>query len=420
MTRLESRAITTGRLLVTVQEVDKNLLRIIDRNTIYALPREKVLVFDRHNNLIYSSLEDLQGMHTLEMLNEIRQKKIIRGTIGDMEQVGVLYREGADDYVIIAVAYDRFGKSKLRNLRTVLLSGLIVGIIIIILAGRWYAAQALVPLSRLNAEISTISAGSLDKRADEGNQKDEIAQLAINFNLMLERLEKAFEMQNSFVSNASHELRTPLATMRSQIQVTLAKERTVEDYKTLLQSLQEDINSFSELTNGLLTLARSGMDKQKLQFTTFRIDEVLFLAQEELARQHRNYQFQMDYDHLPENDRDLIVFGNEQLIATALLNFMDNACKFSKNKTAMISMACKGKMVEIRFKDSGIGVPEKEKEKIFSPFYRAGNAKSFARGHGIGLSLCKRIMELHGGRVSLISNPDEGSIFTATLPIYQG
>ncbi len=418
-TRLENRAMTTARLLVTVQEVDKNLLRIIDRNTIYALPREKVLVFDRNNRLIYSSLEDLKISHTINFLNDIRSKKLIRGTVGDMEQVGVLYQEGGDDYVIIATAYDRFGISKLRNLRTVLITWLIVGIIIIVLAGRWFARQALMPLARLNQQISTITAGSLDKRAYEGNRMDEIAKLAMNFNLMLERLEKAFQMQKSFVSNASHELRTPLATMRSQLQVALENERTKEEYKSLLQSLLEDIKGFSKLTSGLLALARSGMDVHQLKFTPLRIDDILFSAQEELANMQPDYQFHLDYTLLPDNDKDLIVNGNEQLLSTALINFMDNACKFSKDKSVQISLACKDKMVEIRFADKGIGIPESEIEKIFSPFYRGGNAKSFVKGHGIGLSLCQKIIEMHGGKITVQSQENSGTTFIAVIPILQ-
>src|SRR5690606_34631243 len=141
-------------------------------------------------------------------------------------------------------------------------------------------------------QVSKITAGNLAQRIDEGNSRDEIALLAMNFNRMLQRIEMAFEVQRSFVSNASHELRTPLAAMRSQLQVTLEKIRSPEEYQKVLQSLLEDTNSFAELTTGLLHLAQSGVENQDLLFTNVRIDEALFTAQEELARRKPEYHFQ--------------------------------------------------------------------------------------------------------------------------------
>jgi signal transduction histidine kinase len=264
--RLENRALTTAKLLLTVEEVDKDLLRIIDKNSVPALPQEEILVFDKNDSLGYSSVDEPTQYYPPSLLERIRREKNVRLASGDFEQVGVLYEQGEEEFISIASAYDRYGRNKLRNLRTILISGLVVGICIIIVAGRWFAAQVLSPLAKMNSQVSKISAGNLAQRIDEGNQKDEIARLAMNFNKMLKRLETAFEMQQSFVSNASHELRTPLAVMRSQLQVTLEKERSQEEYRKVLRSLLDDTNLFAELTNGLLTLAQSGVENQRLHF----------------------------------------------------------------------------------------------------------------------------------------------------------
>ncbi|MCB0517759.1 MAG: HAMP domain-containing protein [Lewinellaceae bacterium] len=416
--RLESRAVTTARLLVTVEEVDKDLLRIIERNSVPGLPLEEIVVFNKDNELDYSSVDVNEIKYPPELLQKIRQAKNIRLASGDFEQVGILYGEAnKNEIVVIATAYDRYGRNKLRNLGTVLISGLIVGIGIIVLAGRLFARQALVPLAKMNEQVSKITAGSLEQRIDEGNKTDEIARLAMNFNKMLRRLETAFEMQKNFVSNASHELRTPLAVMRSQLQVALEKDRTTEEYHQVLSSLLEDTNSFTELTNGLLTLAQSGIDGQKLHFNSIRLDEVLFSSQEELAKQKPHYHFQFDYDNLPEDEESLTIQGNEQLLNTAFTNFMDNACKFSEEKTVYISLASKGKHIEISFRDKGAGIPPDELRKIFSPFYRAANAQHLVKGHGIGLSLCKRIIELHSGTISVNSKLKKGSTFKVVIPI---
>jgi len=415
--RLENKAVTTARLLLTVEEVNKDLLRIIDKNSAPALPQEEIMVFDKDGNLAYSSVDTPTQFYPPSLLDRIRKEKNIRLFSENYEKVGVLYEQGEGGFIAIASAYDRYGRNKLRNLATILISGLVVGIGIIVLAGRWFAGQVLTPLTKINTQVSKITAGSLAQRIDEGNQKDEIARLAMNFNQMLARLETAFEMQQSFVSNASHELRTPLAVMRSQLQVTLEKERSQGDYRLVLQSLLDDTNSFAELTNGLLTLAQSGIGNQRFHFSRLRVDEVLFSAQEELARQKPHFHFQFDYDTLPENENSLTLAGNEQLLATAFINFMDNACKFSPDNTVHISLTAKGKIIEIRFMDRGAGIPEGEWNKIFSPFYRAPNAQNIAKGHGIGLSLCKNIIEMHGGTIGVQSILKKGSQFKVSLPM---
>lgn len=418
--RLEGRATTTARLLVTVQEVDKTLLRIIDKNSLPALPEEQVLVFDKNNELDYSSVEEPRLDYRPDLLDRIRREGKITFKTGNIEQVGFSYHgEGNEGYVVLASAYDRFGQSKLANLRTILLLGLLVGIGIIVPTGWIYSKQALAPLASMNNQVANINAGNLDRRLDEGNRTDEIARLAMNFNQMLKRLETAFEVQQSFVANASHELRTPLAAMRSQLQVILAKDRSAGEYRSTLQSLLDDTDAFARLTTGLLHLAQSNVDNQRFRFVPCRVDEVLFSAQEELARLHPNYHFQMDYGAFPDDEEALTILGYEQLLSIAFLNFMDNACKFSPDYTVHISLISRPGQLEIQFNDNGIGIPLEEQDKIFNPFHRATNVQGVAKGHGIGLSLCQKIVQLHNGEIVLKSAPGKGSSFVVHLPLRQ-
>ncbi|MCF8245029.1 MAG: HAMP domain-containing protein [Saprospiraceae bacterium] len=415
--RLESRAMTTARLLVTVQEVDKALLRIIDQNSIPALPEEQVLIFDKNNELDYSSVESTNKSYPPELLERVRREERILFKIGDIEQVGLMYRDGEGEFVVMASAYDRFGRRKLKNLRTILLIGWLVGIGITVPAGLVFAKQGLAPLAKMNNQVANINAGNLDRRLDEGNRTDEIARLAMNFNLMLLRLETAFEMQQSFVANASHELRTPLAVMRSQLQVTLSKKRVAGEYRATLQSLLDDTDAFARLTTGLLQLAQSDVENQRFRFKPCRVDEALFTAQEELAKLHPNYHFQMDYAALPDDEEALTIPGNEQMLSIAFLNFMDNACKFSPDHTVQISLISTQGRLEIRFSDNGLGIPLDEQEKIYNAFHRAANVQGIAKGHGIGLSLCQKIVQLHSGEIQLKSAPGKGSVFIVRLPL---
>ena len=414
--RLESRAITTARLFVTVQEVDENMLRIIDKNSIHAMFQERVLIFNPDNRLIYSSLDDLEVPYSSDLLKEIRKKQKVEYSVDDVEHIGIVYKGDQGDFVVISSAYDRFGRSKLQNLRNVLIAGLFVGILIIVLAGAVFAGQVLQPLARINAEVSNISAGNLSLRIDEGNRHDEIAQLAMNFNDMLHRLESAFEVQQQFVSNASHEMRNPLAAITTQLQLILDKKRTPEEYEQAMQSMLDDTQTLVELTNGLLTLAQSGIEKQRFQFGPVRVDEVLFLAQNELGKAHPDYHFIIEYGTFPEDESQLTIPGNEQLLKTAFLNLMDNACKFSPDRTVRIQVAANLHTIDVSFSDHGIGVPQEEQELIFNPFYRSSNVQSAMKGHGIGLSLCRRILQLHNSNISIRSSLGSGSCFAVQLP----
>jgi signal transduction histidine kinase len=414
--RLESRAVTTARLLLVVNEVDKKLLKIIDKNSIHALYDEKVLVFNNHDSLIYSSLDDLEINYSTEFLNRIHREKKIEESDNENEKVGILVSSQGENFVIIASAYDRFGRSKLNNLRNVLISGLLIGIGIIVLTGRLFAGQVLVPIARLNGEISTISAGNLSQRVEEGNQKDEIAQLAMNFNKMLERLESAFEIQQNFVLSASHELRTPLAAISSQLQASLTQERPAEEYKAILQSVLEDTQALTMLTNGLLMLAQSRLERERIGFASTRADEIVFSAQKELSRIHPEYFFQIDYTEFPTEESALLVEGNDPLLRNAFINLMDNACKYAMDKTVRVTIAFPGNTVRICFADNGIGIPRGETELVFAPFFRGSNIKARIKGYGMGLAICKRIIALHGGRIWMESAPGNGSRFYVELP----
>lgn len=415
--RLESRGITTARLLVTVKEVDNDLLRIIDRNSINALFQEKVLVFNRNNKLVYSSLDDLNVPYSLDLLKEIRRKRKVEYVENDSENIGIVYASDEGEYVVISSAFDRYGRAKLQNLRNVLLTGFFVSMLVIFLTGAIFAGQVLQPLVRMNAEVSSISAGNLGQRIDEGNKRDEIAKLAMNFNDMLHRLESAFEIQQQFVSNASHELRTPLAAITSQLQLILDKKRSPEEYRNVLQSLHDDTRTLVDLTNGLLTLAQSGIEKQRLQFQSIRVDETLFAAQNELGNAHPKYRFLIEYEKLPDDESLLMIAGNEQLLKTAFLNLMDNACKFSSDHTVRIRFSVQNKRIDISFIDNGVGIEPEEQELIFNPFYRGSNVQTSVKGYGIGLSLCRRIVLLHKGSIAVQSAPGQGSHFEVSLPV---
>jgi Signal transduction histidine kinase len=253
-------------------------------------------------------------------------------------------------------------------------------------------------------------------RLNEGNGRDEIAQLGKNFNNMLQRLELAFEVQQQFVSSASHELRNPLAAITGQLQMVLEKKRSPEEYERALRSLLEDTQTLVALTNGLLLLAQSNVQKQRLLFSKIRVDELLFAAQNELGKSQPDYHFQFEYGAFPDDEGAFSTNANEHLLKTAFINLMDNACKFSPDRLVQMRVDADMDVVQISFANSGAGIPPDEQALIFTPFFRGQYSTSDVPGYGIGLALCKRIVQLHQGDIELKSEAGNGARFTVKLP----
>lgn len=415
--RLNQKAQTTIRLLVEVEELNKRLLQIIDNNTSTALVDEKVLVFDAADNLVYASTgTDNQDTDSdRDLLQRVRAERVVKSVNGENEVLGLLHTEGPDSLVVVASAYDEFGKSKLRHLRRTLGWGLLAGIGLTIGLSIFFAGQSLRPIGALNRQIQTITERNLRQRLDEGRRRDEVEQLAVNFNTVLHRLEQAFEQQRSFVSHASHELRTPLAALKSEIQLGLRHPLSPEASRQVLETLHSDTDRLIGLTNSLLFLARALENMGQMPLREVRMEEAIALAQEELLSARPGYQVEIAYEHLPESDTQTLVAGNEDLLKRVLLNLMDNACKYSPDATARVAIGGDDAVCRVSVRDAGIGISPDDLTRIFEPFYRAANATGFA-GFGVGLSICQRIMELHRGRLLVESTLGQGSCFTLELP----
>ncbi|WP_128544423.1 sensor histidine kinase [Larkinella soli] len=412
--RLKSKARTTARFLVMVSEVDQKLLKIIDRNTLTALYDEKVLVFDEKNRLIYASVDDQVIHYQKQLLDEVRQQKDVETWSDQNQLVGILFEESGRKLVVLASAYDLFGRNKQLNLGITLVWGLIFGIGITVGLGIFFAGQSLQPIDQINRQISTITARNLQQRLDEGDRKDEIDQLAVNFNVVLGRLEQAFEQQRSFVSHASHELRTPLAALKSEIQLGLLRRFSPEEYQEILNNLLSDTDRLINLTNSLLFLARTLENLTQMPLVPVRMEEVVLMAKDELISAKPEYRIEFDYENLPDSENETMVSGNEELLKRVLQNLLDNACKYSTDRTARIRIGTDRKFCRVSIEDRGIGMAPEEMERAFEPFYRSPKAVGF-EGFGIGLPICQRIVELHQGRITVESRLHEGSRFTVWL-----
>lgn len=173
----------------------------------------------------------------------------------------------------------------------------------------------------------------------------------------------------------------------------------------------------SRLTNGLLELARANSGAKTIQFAMVRIDEMLWQAQTELLKKKPEYLVSVDFEELPEDENLLMVSGIKSLLKGALMNLMENGCKFSNKKQVRILLQLKPHMISIRYSDEGMGISQEDLHHIFELFYSSERTRHIS-GHGIGLLLTLKIIQLHGGNLYVHSQLGIGTTITVELPMH--
>lgn len=414
--RLKTKGINTARLLVDVEEVDATTLRRIEGENRVSLHNERIVIFDYQNNELFSTDEDGLLEIRQEHLDDVRLYQEVWWTQDQLEVLGILFADRYDRFVVIIGATDIYGFRKLSNLRNILLIVIGISMVLLFVAGRIFAGRALAPINRVVRQVDNISIHNLDMRVDVGNGQDEVARLAKTFNRMLERLEGAFRLQKNFIANASHELRTPLTAINGQLEVALMKQRSGETYREILESTMDDMRQLNRVANRLLELAQASSEVSELGFQSVRIDDILWQARSELLK--RNPEYHVNIAFAPEltDPEHLTVLGNDQLLKTAVLNLMENGCKYSYDKTVTVTAGISETSLRLKFQDKGIGIPPEDIANIFEPFYRSSNAIGI-RGHGLGLSIVDRVIRVHGGQVTVASEPGTHTTFTMALPL---
>ncbi|RFP65992.1 sensor histidine kinase [Hymenobacter lapidiphilus] len=386
------------------------------------LPAEEVHVFDARNRMVFREGREDRNV-PVSLLQQVRQTgREVRFEGRFHQTVGLLYKEpGRGNFVVVASSVDADSEEKLGNLLTVLTFGLLVSLVVVGIGGLIFAGQALMPMKRIVREVDSITASDLHQRLSPGQGRDEVSLLAQRFNSLLDRLETAFVGQRTFVRDASHELRTPLAAIIGQLEVALLQqERTPEEYQRVLRATLDAARLLKDLTNGLLQIARASDDPSQVPRICLRLDELLLMAHEELHRRHPTRRIDLDFREVPGVAAAVpfAVLGNEALVLVAFLNILENACKFTAaNPTAPIvaTLTATRSQVQLLVVDQGPGMSEADRQQVFVPFFRAEAVRTVP-GHGIGLPLTAKIMELHGGRVEVASTLGQGTRVRLTFP----
>lgn len=409
--RLRQKSYTTVRLLAEVNEVDQDLLKVIDRNTINEMYDEKVLVFNENSQLIYSSLDDEAIPYSTKLIDQIRSKEDQYYVDDDGDEVvGVHYREHGHDYVVLASAYDRYGISKLENLRNLVIGALLAGTLLIALASYFYIRQVFRPIDQLNRSIQNINENNLREFVPTGRNRDELAELANNYNQMLGRLYKAFELQRAFVRNASHELKTPLAVIQGKLEkLTVAKSDPSEN-SYIVESLIEDVQGQAALIESLLLLQRL-QTEVPIHKAHVRVDDILDATVSEVKAEFDQLNVEMDMSPSIKTDDQLTVVANSMLMRICFKNLVTNAALYSETNDLRITIASEGSNLLIEFVNRG---SEALPAGTFQPFYRQPESQH-KPGSGLGLSVVSQILTSISGTISY-HFVDGNHTFTVSAP----
>lgn len=412
---LKSEGITKANLFLAGQ-VDAETMQSVYLNNRKFINEVEVAVYTPDFKMLYhDAIHNDIVKETKGMIDEIMQKKEIEFHVGKYQGIGVVFPYRGKEYIVTAAAYDGYGYDNLIGLQETLMVLFIVGLSLLFIAGYFLARLSLKPIRNIVNEAELITASHIDRRIPVKNEKDELGELSIAFNALLERLEVSFTSQKMFVSNVSHELRTPLAALIAELDVSLQKERTNEQYRVAMQNMLQDAKRMTRLIDGLLNLAKADYCKEEISMREVRLDELLLDVRELILRAHPDYSIELLFCNEDEDDDRLITtLGNPYLLNIAFSNLIENNCKYSANHSSIVQISFRDKWSVVRMSDSGVGMSDKDKENLFTLFYRGEN-ETLVSGHGIGMTLSKKIVHLHGGDIAVHSEQGKGTIFVVEL-----
>lgn len=403
---LMDRASVATQVYLEADEISADSLSRVRERYLQRLPDEVVRFYDDKDAA--SFIKDKNQFWPAAVINQVRKHKQLEFSEGDRQTVGIYYNDNQGNFVILVSAIDRAGSKRMTDLLRSLIALLVIVTLVLFMSSRWFAQKALEPIDKVIDQMRRVRAGNLSLRVDEGSGKDEISALALNFNRLLEHLENAFEMQETFVINASHELRTPITSIIGEIELALAKARSNEEYEKVLHSVFIDAERLKDTVTSLLELAHVDMNYTQPAFKPVAVDELVWELSDHWNNRMGKGMFTVNILHLPDDPDKLLITAHKQLLNIAMNNIIGNAYKFSGNQRVQCELYADNSRITITIADIGIGIPADELEKVFQSFYRGANVKEYM-GSGIGLYVTGKIIALFNGTIGIESDSGKGT-----------
>jgi len=289
-----------------------------------------------------------------------------------------------------------------------------IATIVIVLAGSvstyFAAGYVLKPIRDLSSEVQKRNAENLGEPLALPQSADEIQQLTLSFNRMMADLQHSFLLQREFSANAAHELRTPLAVMRAKLDVFALSQNADADALEMIRTMSSQLERLSQLIEDLLWFSRDlPLDRP----SPVPLHPLLCDIAGELSSLADEKEI-----HIQIEETDCFVMGQDSLLERVFYNLLENAVKYSPPRTQVsVTVQNSDGSVRVQIADQGEGIPESCRDAIFEPFFRVDKSRSRAiGGSGLGLAVCKKILERHHAQVTVRSNSPNGSIFEICFP----
>jgi signal transduction histidine kinase len=400
--RLAEKAETTIKLLLEVNEIDQQLLKIIDHNTIHRLYNEKVMIFDENMNLVYSSLDDVVLRWDKTDLVYLKENGSFFRTYNEYDVYGMYFDSQNKDYFALVTAEDKYGKRKLAYLKVLLWAAFGIGTVSSWLLSLYLSKRSLAPLDIFTKQITKITDQNLNIRLPETGKDDEIDKLSRSFNQMISRIDEAYKKQREFAGNASHELRTPISRITTQLENILQNEEINPEIKNGLESIKEEAFHLSDIVISLLLLSRIDNEKpdsREKSFKKIRLDELVFNCISRIKKAYPDLKLHFEIINETSREIDLEIKGDDSLLGIAINNLIKNAFLYSSDQTVICEVKHHKENLLLVFKNHGQTPTSFEKENMFNAFSRGSNSL-YKPGSGLGLLIVKRILQYHGAEIS--------------------
>jgi signal transduction histidine kinase len=407
--RLKERVVITEKLFLEKESFQADELEKISNQFLQKLPKETeevVQVKVNHTPVFTHN-------YPVDVKDKLIRSNTFSFEDSQIQGASRIFRVKGKNYLIIVTAVDEVGLQNLSFLREIIILLISIGIPLIFLGSFIMARRALLPISKKINKANTIGATNLHQRLNVHNPNDELGEMAIAFNMLLNRLESSFEAQKAFIRNASHEIRNPLTAIMGEAEITNSKIRSAEEYQKSISTILSEAETLNSTVNNLLLLSKVAANEENINYHPITFNDLLIEIK-------GSFDFLNPKNHIILNIENgginYSISGNENLLKTAIINLFDNACKFSSNKEVLVDLKRDKNWLLLIIKDNGIGIEKKDIEEILTPFYRGNNALKI-KGSGIGLSLSSKIVNLHQGILKIQSQIGSGTEIQVFFPL---
>jgi len=321
------------------------------------------------------------------------------------------------EWEFVILAGDDISRSQelVASFRNVLWFSVPIAIILSVAGAMIIVVISLRSVGRLSREVEEITERNLDRTISVEGMDAEIVGLAEAFNATIKRLDEAFLLQRKFLSDASHELRTPVSIIKSYCDITLKRERSVEEYRETVEVVEETVTRMSALVGKILDVARlesGAMTFMSEPVDLLRVIKSIYKLISPVADE-KGIAVKL---HGVEGE--WTVAGDEDRLSELFMNLIENGVKYNRQGgTVDITLTGADGGVDVKVEDTGIGIPEDDLERVFGRFFRVDASRGEATGAGLGLSIVKAIVDAHGGTIEVKSELGRGSTFIVHLPV---